>query len=198
MASAFNEQYFLAHQRFLKVKNGFKLTFTDFCGENLTFFEKNCPQFAVAIFLMETFYKDPYMFFEKARDFVDFHGKNDIFEPLGDSIDFLQNNDTFEKMGDVGSQEKNVIFENLGDFADSHPKNGKFPITGDLADSQHKNGTFEIKRDLADSHAKNGSVSIIGFLPFSTGKKAIFALFQNGGFAKRSRLILIFLPDLRN
>ena len=131
LASAFNEQYFLAHQRFLKVKNGFKLTLTDFCGENLTFFEKNCPQFAVAIFLMETFHKDPYMLFEKPRDFVDSHEKNDIFEPLGDSVDFLQNNDTFEKMGDVGSQEKNEILENLGDFADSHPKNGKFPITGD-------------------------------------------------------------------
>jgi hypothetical protein len=100
-------QYFLAHQRFLKVQNGQKLSLADFRGEHLTDFEKNCPEFSNAIYLMETFYEDPYMFFENTRDFVDSHQKNDSFEALGDFID---------------SHSKNGSFAILGDLADSHPK----------------------------------------------------------------------------
>ena len=64
MAFAFDQQARLATDRFNKIQSGLKLTLSDFQGEKLTFFEKSNPQFSKAIFLMETFYEDPSMFFE--------------------------------------------------------------------------------------------------------------------------------------
>ena len=65
MAFAFDEQAQLAENRFYKVQRGFTLRLSDFQGKILTFFEKSYPQFSKAIFLMETFYEDPSMFFEE-------------------------------------------------------------------------------------------------------------------------------------
>ena len=63
LADAFEEQVKLARNRFLKIQAGQKLTLSDFEGTKITFFEKNHPQFPKAIYLMETFYEDPPMFF---------------------------------------------------------------------------------------------------------------------------------------
>jgi hypothetical protein len=176
-APAFEEQYCLAQNRFFKAEKGVKLSIADFGGENLTFFEKTCPGFSNAIFLMETFYEDPTMFFENYEDLVDSSQKNDIFEKIEDLANIQPKNGYFGSTRDfVESHQKNDICENKGDFADSHPKNGCLAFSGDFADSHPINGCLAFSGDLADSHLKNGSFDISGF-------------FCN-------RLIFTFLPDL--
>jgi hypothetical protein len=60
-AEAYKEQLILSQKRF---QNGGKLFLADFKSETSNFFDENYPQFSNSIFLMETFYPDPSMFFE--------------------------------------------------------------------------------------------------------------------------------------
>ena len=63
-AEAYREQYFLAEKRVYKVKSGVTLQIDDFLCE---IFDKSCPGFSSAIFLMETFYEFPSMFLKFLR-----------------------------------------------------------------------------------------------------------------------------------
>ena len=141
-AKPFEEQYNLAEKRVSKVKSGARLEISDFFSN---IFDKNCPGFSTAIYLMETFYEFPSMFFENETDFVDTEQKNDTFVIKTDFVDSVANNDNFENLGDVAeSQNKNGIFTNSGDLADSHTKNGCFSICGFFAFFHHKKGNFRI------------------------------------------------------
>jgi hypothetical protein len=125
VAQAFLEQFSMAEKRFEKVNFGEELKFSDF---ETNFFHGFSPEFSNTTFLMETFYRDPSMFFENYEDFVDFSQKNDISE----------------YKGDVESQQKNDIVKNIGDLADSHPKNGSFAICGFFAFFHYKKSNFRI------------------------------------------------------
>jgi hypothetical protein len=60
VAKAFREQYFLSKNRVSKVELGEELQISDFKS---TVFCENCPDFSNTLFLIETFYEDPSMFF---------------------------------------------------------------------------------------------------------------------------------------
>ena len=153
---AYKEQFILAEKRVSIIQSGAKLNIFDF--QNF-FFEKNCPGFSIAIFLMETFYEDTSMFFENLEDFVDPQQKNDTFDNYGVSAESQHKNGSFEKSkGFVDSHEKNDTCELIGDLAESHPNNGSFSIMG-------------------------------FFCFFQPKKKAIFAFFQRDGFATCNCLI---------
>ena len=139
-AEAYREQYFLAEKRVYKVKSGVTLQIDDFLCE---IFDKSCPEFSSAIFLMETFYEFPSMFFEIFEDIESYH-KNEFFG----------NNE------DIESYNKNEICENIGDFVDSHPKNDIESILGDLADSHPKNGAFVISGFLTFFTRKKGNFRV--------------------------------------
>ena len=81
IAENVKELYVLAEKRVSKTEKGFKLEIFDFHHD---YFDKNCPGFSNAIFLMETFYEDPSMFFENFRDVVKSHKITDSFGNLGD------------------------------------------------------------------------------------------------------------------
>ena len=165
-AEAYRQQLILAKKRFFKVQNGGELILADFKSQNLNFFDENYSEFSNAIFLMETFYEDPSMFFENYEDFVDSSQKNNILEIIGD----------------VESQKKNDNVENPGDFAKSQHKNGIFESPRDLVDSHSKNDIYKKLGDLADSHPKNGSFAICGFFAFFHYKKGNFRIFMIGRF----------------
>ena len=154
----------MAEKRVSKTKLGNKLTIFDF---KYNFFENNCPGFSNAIFLMETFYEDPSMFFENLGVFADSYSKNGSFENKEDFAD---------------SHPKNGSCENKGNFADSHHKNGSFEVTRDFVDSLNKNDILEKIGDLAESHPKNGCFLISGFFAFFTRKKANFRIFTKRRF----------------